>query len=290
MHMNTQCIWLVSAPPSSTKIVSDSNELLLKSLKEHGIETRIVNPLAVAIAVTDAEIAFYENGSLMPVPHLVVFRKKRGAEEQTYTLAQALIKKGIPLFESVGGGGLSKSGTTIKRIGTFNTIPTLFGSKETIKINLKAELFMYPLIVKPSKGHHGKNVFLVSNESELHIALEKIDEELMVQKYIQIENEYRVMVVQGKAIGVTKKNGDGVAKNASVGGTFESAEREDIAVFAEKVALFQGGVVYGVDIAETNDGTLYVIECNRAPEFIEFNRALGVKVEDFIVSAILKCL
>ena len=288
--METKNIWFVSVPPPDENHISESNELLLQSLQKNDLAIKLVNPLDVAIGIKGEEITFYEKGVEMSVPDLVVVRKKRGAEERIYTLAQALLKKGVAFFEPVSAGGVSKAATTIKRVGVFNTIPTLFASRDTITSDLPEGLFDYPLIVKPSKGHLGINVFKVSNKAELDAAVEKIDEEVMVQQFIEIQNEYRVMVVEKKAIGVVRKIGEGVAKNAAAGSHFEAVEGKEIAAFAEKVAALQAGVVYGVDIAKTVRGELYVIECNRAPEFVEFNRALGIKAEDVIVEAILERL
>lgn len=95
----------------------------------------------------------------------------------------------------------------------------------------------------------------------------------MIQEKINIKNEYRVLVLNGKSLGCVKKISNKVAKNADQGAYFEKAENKKIEELAQKVAKIQKLFFAGVDIIENEDGKLYVLECNRNPQFRAFEEA-----------------
>jgi len=95
----------------------------------------------------------------------------------------------------------------------------------------------------------------------------------LIQEKINIKNEYRVLVLNGKSLGCVKKISNKVAKNADQGAYFEKAENKKIEELAQKVAKIQKLFFAGVDIIENEDGKLYVLECNRNPQFRAFEEA-----------------
>ncbi|MCA9363663.1 hypothetical protein KC727_00365 [Candidatus Kaiserbacteria bacterium] len=102
-----------------------------------------------------------------------------------------------------------------------------------------------------------------------------------------IVDEFRVIVIGGKALGVAKKLSNNIAKNATLGGSFEKVEDKEVIDFAEKAAHFEKADILGTDIARTPDGSLWLIENNRNPNFIAFREATGMMVEENILQFVL---
>lgn len=285
--MKYKHVWLLTSSMLFGNKLSESDQLLWKSLQKNKIKSELINPYDIGLIVKKDGISFIKNGQNINTPELVIVRKKRGAEEHVHALAKALEKEGVAFFENVSAGGVGKVVTTIKRQGVVDIVPTLVASGNSVTTELAESLCEYPLIIKPEKGFGGRKVSRVNNRSELQSVLRNSDEKMMVQKYIEISDEYRVMVIDERSLGVAKKCSDGLAKNAAQGGVFEKVHDNDVELLAIEAAKLQAGRVYGVDIVKDLNGNLFVIECNRAPEFAAFNRALNLQVEDMIINTAL---
>ena len=97
----------------------------------------------------------------------------------------------------------------------------------------------------------------------------------------------RVIVIGGKGLGVVRKVGENLAKNATQGAEFEVVDAEEVVRFAESASRFGKTYVYGTDVVRTSSGNLYLIENNRAPSFTAFRDATGIAVEKYIVDFLL---
>ncbi len=140
----------------------------------------------------------------------------------------------------------------------------------------------YPLIVKKSFGSWGMGIELVENEEQLAAAAEAFRmEPHLYQKYISAHRgeDYRVIVVGGRAIAVMKrKNSGDFRSNIECGGKGSPAEVPPSFIRqAERCAEILGLDYCGVDILDDN-GTPVVCEVNSNAFFNEAERVTGVNV------------
>lgn len=139
--------------------------------------------------------------------------------------------------------------------------------------------YEFPLIAKNLDGSMGLKVRLLRNTMELRAFVEKFGFPLLLQKYIPIQFDYRVMVVDGKPLGAMKRynSGDDFL-TVRAGGVRESVELPeealDVAVRSTEVA---GLSIAGVDLLE-HEGIFYRIEVNMSPQFRVFEKTTQVNV------------
>lgn len=140
--------------------------------------------------------------------------------------------------------------------------------------------FGFPVIAKIAQGSLGTGVFKLNSKQELSKFIEKNDEMgkfYLIQKYYPIECDYRILVINKKAIGVMKrmpKEGEW-RTNVSQGGTAMNVpgkESTEIRKLAEAVARKMSFDYVGVDILK-HAGKLYVIEVNSLAQFKGFEKA-----------------
>lgn len=135
--------------------------------------------------------------------------------------------------------------------------------------------YEFPVIVKPTEGRKGKNVFKCENASEVKQAIEEMEDvrAFVIREFIPNDGDIRVFTVGYKAIGAMKRTpreGD-FRSNISQGGTgaaYDLSANPKIQKIAEKTARAMQTEIAGVDViihAET--GEPYVLETNPGPQF-----------------------
>ncbi len=149
------------------------------------------------------------------------------------------------------------------------------------------EDFKYPAILKDTHGKKGKNVYLVKSSKETKELIQKnIDIKFMLQEFIQSEKEIRIIFVGDKVIplGMEKINDNSVIKNIAKGATGKAYKlnNEEIEI-AKKCKTISKLDIGGIDLIKSKDNKYYVLEINRAPVFLEFNVATGIKIEKEIL-------
>ncbi len=144
-----------------------------------------------------------------------------------------------------------------------------------------------PFVAKPQNGTRGQGVELVKSESELMDYGKRHNESLIIQEKIDIQEEYRVFIIGNKSLGTCMKKNKSLEIPASTV-AFEYTRDEEIENFALKAASCQHGDIFGVDVARTKEGELFVIECNRNPNFTLFRESSGILVEEKIIDYCIK--
>jgi glutathione synthase/RimK-type ligase-like ATP-grasp enzyme len=138
-----------------------------------------------------------------------------------------------------------------------------------------------PVVAKGVHGSKGKYVFRLDDPAE---ELERIDDDLVgfftFQQYLEVEREYRVLVLDGQPLGAISKQpakGD-FRRNFSLGGQVEAAElNADLREICRQAAQTLGYQFAGVDLAISH-GRPYILEVNRSPGFAGFEEATGQNV------------
>ena len=150
----------------------------------------------------------------------------------------------------------------------------------------------FPVVAKTIKGSKGKGVFILESPASLKSTIEAFrkideDEELILQEYIPMSNDMRIITLDGSILGVMKR--EKVKKdfrsNFSLGGNVSemkiSKEIQKISLDAAKAI---GCYYCGVDVAiSKNTKKPYIIEVNSSPGSEGIEEATGSNlVGDFV--------
>lgn len=149
--------------------------------------------------------------------------------------------------------------------------------------------FKTPYIVKSIEGSRGKQVFLIKDKNEIPKLLEQFGlGKLMVQRFIPIKEDFRIIVIGNKVIGGMRRiAAEGEFRtNFSLGGFTEgltlSPRMQDLAIRAAKVFNAEFA---GVDIVE-HKGEYYILEVNLFPGFEGFESATRINVAEKLAAYI----
>ncbi|MFW5720102.1 MAG: ATP-grasp domain-containing protein [Candidatus Dojkabacteria bacterium] len=147
---------------------------------------------------------------------------------------------------------------------------------------------IYPAIVRTTIGARGEGIFKVHSREELNEVYSRIGPKVLIQPYIPVSYDYRVMIVGNKVLGVMKKyHAPGsYVSNISAGGTAEvSSLPEEVISLCMKAKNVSNVEIAGVDVIE-HEGKYYVLEVNAAPQFEGFERCTGMNVAREIIQYI----
>jgi len=146
------------------------------------------------------------------------------------------------------------------------------------------------VIFRPAKHSQGRNIF---HEYTFHdlLALSRRFPDYYVSEFIPKVAEYRVAVVQGRAVWVVQKtpdNPDAIAWNVSRGGRFDNVNWDawDLKVVKTAIEAFNLSSLDfgGVDVMVDVEGNCYVLEINSAPSLTSpYRQECMAKAFDYIV-------
>lgn len=145
--------------------------------------------------------------------------------------------------------------------------------------------FKYPLIIKPTSGRQGKDVYKVTDKNmlvKITNGILKKSIAVVVREFIPYDQDIRVFTVGYKAIGAMRRippKGDFRA-NISLGGVgenFDLSKSEGVRILAEKASRITKTEIAGVDIVlEKQTGKPYILEINPGPQFEGFEKYTNV--------------
>lgn len=272
--------------------IEEADRLLIKEIKKKHNLIKI-NPANVFFKIEKNKTAIFINGKDINNIDFALVRRTRNAEEKIYEITKFLERNGTKVLDQSDLllNGLSAFNSILERYKKFN-VPSNYYCSSLYSLDkfLSSNKIDFPAIIKPNKGFKGKNVIKVDCKKDLlrfaKSFFEKNKESLLFQEYIDIESEYRIFVIGNKALGVVEKiSEDGmIAKNYALGAKFIQAEKPKVKKLAEKLCAELKTNFSGVDIIENKNGKLYILECNRSPQFIGFRNATGIKVEKKIIA------
>ena len=156
-------------------------------------------------------------------------------------------------------------------------------------LNLVRDDLSFSLIVKEMVSSQGKGVHLVKNMRDMTDLIRKqgVIGTLLLQEKLRAKAEdYRVLVVGGKGLGVMKKIArDGEYRsNVSQGGKTEMIKNKEILKLGIRAAQVTKTEIAGVDIMLDENNNPYILEINRAPQFQRFEKISRINVAEEIVN------
>ena len=225
-----------------------------------------------------------------------IFRSISGAEESISLLARNLQYCGCDILdppERFSGAPSGKLFDALKGFRRKIMPETYFAFNQDSAINIIEDIKsknIFPVVLKPGKGSRGENVVLAKSSVEaldyilrFYHDRNKTSSSVIIQKYIEIEEEFRGIVLGGRCLGLAKKiPSDGrIARNAAQGGKFTGASDREISMFVEENASNKGLV--GVDVARDKHGRIHYIESNRSPQWKNFEEATGINIARILI-------
>jgi len=147
------------------------------------------------------------------------------------------------------------------------------------------------VIVRPAKHAQGRHVYLCNTTQQIAAAALKCGEGYYISKYIKKVAEYRVFVVQGRAVCVAQKtpdNPDAIAWNVAKGGRFDNVRWDAWPLKAVRVAIEGFNLSEldfgGVDVMLDAEGNATILEINSAPSLTSpYRQECMAKALDYIV-------
>ncbi len=255
-------------------------EGIVAELEDRGHDAVFIDPADVSYLLTGGELTVRYRGQSLNDLDLLYMRRTRFDVEASRDLVAAVDTLGIPTVEkkAVFFNPLSKFYSLLSFVGATVDdveIPATAVVREEGEAGPIAGAISYPLIVKPVSGREGEGVTRIDEREELEAALDEAEFPVLLQEYIEIEDEYRVLVVGDEPLGTAVKKAEEGAetRNYAQGAEFAAVDAPAVERAAVAIADLMEIEVAGVDIVEAADGTLYEIECNRCPQFEGFAEA-----------------
>lgn len=236
---------------------------------------------------------------------LVYFRRAGKYIASAGTVALFLEKLGIRYFDTkfqkIGPAGSKFTLLVELALSSVPILPTIYTSKNNVldRVEQIISKLGLPMIAKEYDSQRNEGIYIIKNRDDfaklLLIEKKKGECQFMFQKFINIANEYRMLVLKDRVAVVHTKairdySGFKVVDNTPANNvTFIDAAGlpDDIKNIAVRAAQSLNLEIAGVDICiEKTTGKVYVIEVNRGPGFFtdtNFSPELNI-MADFLVS------
>lgn len=145
-------------------------------------------------------------------------------------------------------------------------------------------------VVRPRVHSRGRRIYRCRTPEELREAVEICGPGYYISDYVAKVSEYRVFVVQGRAVWVAKKtpsNPNDLAWNVARGGRFDNVHWDDWPLKVVKTAIKAHDLTQldfsGIDVMSDREGNCFVLEANSAPsQTSPYRQACTAKAFDYI--------
>lgn len=172
-----------------------------------------------------------------------------------------------------------------ERVGV-STPSTSYMSDEVVGLN------NFPCIIKLRVSSRAKGVYIINSREEFeNFFMKNKMEDHIIQEYIEIEEDYRVIVFGDEILGIVERSpkflGENkiskvkVIKSLSIDILPEKIKQECLIIVKELEAD-----LVGLDVVKSKNEEYYFIEANLSPQFNSFQRESGVNVVKRILDKI----
>jgi glutathione synthase/RimK-type ligase-like ATP-grasp enzyme len=298
----TKILGITSSQLSEPGILAEEMGYEIYRLLEEGKklyhEVVLINPAKLYFIFGGHQgipVVMTENVDLSKLSTLII-RKTNGFEEPISLLAKTLYHLGCDLLDPLERFSGSPAGKLMESLKGYvtNTSPDTyiaFNRNDALRLVSKlSSESRFPMIGKPNRGSRGENVCLLRNFAEAVLYIDRFfshekysHSALLLQSYIEVEKEYRIMVLDGQCLGMVEKSAkEGqIARNAALGGQFTAAHDKEVIEFTLQNTSRKG--ILGADVIRDISGKLYLLEANRAPQWFSFERTTGINVASCII-------
>jgi RimK family alpha-L-glutamate ligase len=166
---------------------------------------------------------------------------------------------------------------------------SIYGGLDYLR-NEAVKEFNFPLIIKGSRGDRRRQVFKIYGKVDFEEKIEELkliekngENKYMLQEYIVNTEDYRLMVLGDRVLGVMKR---AVGENTRLKNVFEKFDLpESVKKLAIKVAFVCGIAIAGVDVVfRDNDfNKPLFFEVNKTPNYSRFIEVMKINIPKEIV-------
>ncbi len=252
-------------------------QALVKACQKMNITFRKVDDFGNVLAIDIGGKEYYFSNTRTPLNNEAIASI---CLNKIYTYM--LLKDELPMPKTIGYID-PKSDLDLKKYGQFNSI------KEIAK-NIEQE-FEFPVIIKMNSGAQGMHVYKNDSFRRIVRAIKSVfnkrqknyDFSVIAQQFIEIENEYRAIVLDGEIILLYEK----VSKNKNINlSPLHNADGKAVIIEDEEVKIKIQEIIskspklkdmpwIGLDVAKDFQGNWWIIELNTHPGFSYFIRDNG---------------
>ena len=227
---------------------------------------------------------------------VVIVRGAASAQSGTLDMISSFEKDGFFVINSRDSIEICsdkyRTAVTLTEVGLPTPRTALVTDPEMIEDLHKQVGGKFPVVAKTLTGSKGQGVFIIDSKPSLKSvidAIQKIDEseEIILQEYIDMKSDMRIIVLDGEVVGVMNRGKvkNDFRSNFSMGAKIKKVSiSKEIEELALKAAKTIGCYYCGVDIAvSAKTKKPYIIEVNSSPgsEGIEMATKQNI-VGDFI--------
>lgn len=276
-------------------------EQLYVEAKKHYDEVLLIDTRFVTywfVRGSDKPIVIHKGMDISNLNGLHI-RSTNGREVSTSILAHSMVACGCDIFDPADRFSIVFASKLLTSLSRFNK---RVGSNTFITFNLSDSHSMleklweenyFPLISKPITGKQGQGIKKLTDIKEAITASEIFFKErsddddipLLIQSFENFVSEYRVLVIDGKSLGIVQKinsSEDQATRDSIRGRRFVEVAKNDVEDFVVSNVSNQG--IVGVDVAIDDKGGYHIIEVNRAPMWRSFQKATNINVAEKIIS------
>lgn len=308
-------ICIIGSNIRSTKNEKSSVKLIIEAAEKRGIKLSNIPKSEIKYKISNSGIEYFHEDIDFNSVDIFFFRditglKKKSTDEririlpEVITFAKAL---SMQYKKRVFDNFLLAPYPELNKLKAYHILSEqglrivdsyLFMTKADVKISL--DRLTFPLILKPVNGVRGNGIYKFENKEEI---ISFLDNEMtshffypnILQKYIENDGDYRVVVLGGEVIACVKKNrAEGsVISNMSKGNEAVSIDinelSSDLKDLAIKSAQAIGIEFAGVDIIEDrNTKEKFVLEVNLSPQIYYTSQFSNISIADKLIEYLIK--
>ena len=229
----------------------------------------------------------------------LLVQSTRGAIEPSINLVTAFAALGIPTIERLADfiNPQSKVEGMLRRAHCYPSPRTWVCWNQNGLASIQKDI-VFPVLAKPHRGTGGRGIKRLSTIDDVvnYAALFFQASEpapLILQQMVNKRRDFRVLVVGQCPVAVFERvppNNMLDAWNVAQGSVpMPIKGRCDLEEMAAKVAQDERVEIAGIDIVEDSDGKLWLLECNRNPNFAASQRACpDINIAGIIADHLIK--
>jgi glutathione synthase/RimK-type ligase-like ATP-grasp enzyme len=258
---------------------SQGDLMLQRSATSRGLEARVIDPKKVNYSFLGNGLRVLYESEDVSYTDLVLVRRTRGAELESYQFAKAMEEKGAKVVDPSEAliYPTSKLIPQIERGVKY--APKTFFVNDFSEPNIErvTRELTFPIAVKPQNGTMGKGFAKLSSPRELQVYMQENPCTFLIfQEYLDIVTLKRVLLL-----------GKSLAGSSFLNGTTHYDYSRRFEEIGEEVSQNSSIGILGVDVAKTSNGRYFVLEANRNPNFTRMAEGAEFyanKIIDYLIS------
>lgn len=258
--------------------------ILKRAAKENKLNMKIELILIEDITIYSKEKTLsikYHEENLLSFDAFIFRLKTDGKSEKATLIAREIVSRNKLLInESIAFGDYDNKLNFLEIIKEEKlNHPKTFHIDNKKLLRTISNKLGFPLVAKDPFGWQGDYVRKIEDNKQLAELENSFPKKgLLLQEFMPIKNDIRVLVIGHEALGAIKRTApaDDFRSNISIGGSGENITlTSEMKELAEKLSRKTKNSVLGVDFFEFKKN-LYVLEINSTPGFSGFKKYSGI--------------